>query len=198
MILLTGGAGYIGSHAAIEFIKAGYPIIVLDNFSNSKMEAVKRTRQLAGEEFPFIEGDIRDRALLDNIFQQYPITAVVHFAGFKAGGNQIVRVTADCMGIDSTTIHETLAHLRNNDYSYSCAEFGYPPGHGCEAFTFRALREAHKKVDSLYDIEHVTPYIQRSFTWVKWKIARYDGFELELNTLEDYQRIKNIYGYKTV
>ncbi len=53
MILLTGGAGYIGSHAAIEFIKAGYPIIVLDNFSNSKMEAVKRTRQLAGRRIPF-------------------------------------------------------------------------------------------------------------------------------------------------
>ena len=86
MILLTGGAGYIGSHAAIEFIKAGYPIIVLDNFSNSKMEAVNRTRQLSGQDFPFIEGDIRDRALLDKIFQQYPITAVVHFAGLKAVG----------------------------------------------------------------------------------------------------------------
>ena len=91
MILLTGGAGYIGSHAAIELIKAGYPIIVLDNFSNSKMEAVKRTRQLAGEEFPFIEGDIRDRALLDNIFQQYPITAVVHFAGLKAVGESVAQ-----------------------------------------------------------------------------------------------------------
>ena len=91
MILLTGGAGYIGSHAAIEFIKAGYPIIVLDNFSNSKMEAVYRTRQLVGQDFPFIEGDIRDRALLDKIFQQHPITAVVHFAGLKAVGESVAQ-----------------------------------------------------------------------------------------------------------
>lgn len=133
---------------------------------------------------------------VDNVLGRF--VWVCEKEGFKAGGNQIVRVTADCLGIDSTTILETLSHLKGGDYSYSCTENGYPPGHGCEAFTFRALREAHKKVDSLYDIEHVTPYIQRSFTWVKWRVARYDGFNLELNTEEDYQRIVNIYGHKTV
>lgn len=89
MILLTGGAGYIGSHAAIEFIKAGYQIIVLDNLSNSKLEAVKRTQQLAGVKFDFVEGDIRDRALLDKIFAQYEIKSVVHFAGLKAVGESV-------------------------------------------------------------------------------------------------------------
>jgi UDP-glucose 4-epimerase len=89
MILLTGGAGYIGSHAAIEFVKAGYEVLVLDNFSNSKPEAVRRTRELAGKDFPLIEGDIRDRALLDRIFVEFSITAVVHFAGLKAVGESV-------------------------------------------------------------------------------------------------------------
>ncbi|MDO8330781.1 MAG: UDP-glucose 4-epimerase GalE [Fluviicoccus sp.] len=89
MILLTGGAGYIGSHAAIEFIQAGHDIVVLDNFSNSKPEAVRRTRELAGRDFELVEGDIRDRALLDRLFAQYPITAVVHFAGLKAVGESV-------------------------------------------------------------------------------------------------------------
>lgn len=89
MILLTGGAGYIGSHAAIEFINAGYQIVVLDNLSNSKLEAVKRTQKITGVEFDFIEGDIRDRALLDKIFAQYPIKSVVHFAGLKAVGESV-------------------------------------------------------------------------------------------------------------
>lgn len=89
MILLTGGAGYIGSHAAIEFIKAGYQVVVLDNLSNSKMEAVHRARQLAGQEFAFVEGDIRDRAVLDKVFAEYPVRAVVHFAGLKAVGESV-------------------------------------------------------------------------------------------------------------
>ncbi|HQV21675.1 MAG TPA: UDP-glucose 4-epimerase GalE [Agitococcus sp.] len=89
MILLTGGAGYIGSHAAIEFINAGYQIVVLDNLSNSKLEAVKRTREITGVDFDFIEGDIRDRTLLDKIFTQYPIKSVVHFAGLKAVGESV-------------------------------------------------------------------------------------------------------------
>ncbi len=91
MILLTGGAGYIGSHAAIEFIKAGYQVVVVDNFSNSKFEAVRRTRQLAGQDFPCIEGDVRDRVLLDKVFNDYPISAVVHFAGLKAVGESVAQ-----------------------------------------------------------------------------------------------------------
>ena len=89
MILLTGGAGYIGSHAAIEFIKAGYSVVVLDNLSNSKLEAVKRTQALAGVNFDFIKGDIRDRVLLDEVFAKYKIQSVVHFAGLKAVGESV-------------------------------------------------------------------------------------------------------------
>ncbi|HEX5277353.1 MAG TPA: UDP-glucose 4-epimerase GalE [Fluviicoccus sp.] len=89
MILLTGGAGYIGSHAAIEFVNAGYEVLVLDNFSNSKPEAVRRTRELAGKEFPLVEGDVRDRTLLDRLFADYEVEAVVHFAGLKAVGESV-------------------------------------------------------------------------------------------------------------
>ena len=89
MILLTGGAGFIGSHAAIEFVRAGYEIVVLDNLSNSKFESIKRVRQITAKEFDFVEGDIRDKALLDKIFAQYPIQAVVHFAGLKAVGESV-------------------------------------------------------------------------------------------------------------
>ncbi len=89
MILLTGGAGYIGSHTVLELLATGFDILVLDNLSNSKLEAINRTRQLANKNFEFIEGDIRDRQLLDKIFKNYPIKAVVHFAGLKAVGESV-------------------------------------------------------------------------------------------------------------
>lgn len=116
---------------------------------------------------------------------------------FKAGHNKIVRVTADCLGIDSETINEVFDHI-DNTYAYADVEKGYPPGYGCEGFTWRALQEANKKANTEYDREHVTPYIKRSQRWANWKIYRYENFNLELNTLEDYQRIKNIYGYQNV
>jgi nucleoside-diphosphate-sugar epimerase len=72
-ILITGGAGYIGSHACIEFLNAGYDIVVLDNLCNSNPESMKRVRELTGLDFPFIEGDIRDRAALDKLFRDHDI-----------------------------------------------------------------------------------------------------------------------------
>lgn len=86
MILLTGGAGYIGSHMLCELLEADYDVIVLDNLSNSSIEAVKRVELLTSKACIFVEGDIRDRALLDKIFQQYNIDSVLHFAGLKAVG----------------------------------------------------------------------------------------------------------------
>lgn len=85
-ILTTGGAGYIGSHTALELLKAGMDVIVLDNLSNSKYEAVKRVGELAGRELTFYEADLRDRKALDRIFATHDIEAVVHFAGLKAVG----------------------------------------------------------------------------------------------------------------
>ena len=84
--LVTGGAGYIGSHTCIELIKAGYDVVVVDNFYNSKREALKRTADLSGKPVTFYECDIRDEKGLDKIFKEEKIDAVIHFAGLKAVG----------------------------------------------------------------------------------------------------------------
>lgn len=85
-ILVTGGAGYIGSHTCIELMKAGYDVVVVDNFYNSKREALKRTAELSGKPLTFYECDIRDEKGLDKIFKAEKIEAVIHFAGLKAVG----------------------------------------------------------------------------------------------------------------
>ncbi|WP_207063970.1 UDP-glucose 4-epimerase GalE [Motiliproteus sp. SC1-56] len=85
-ILVTGGAGYIGSHACVELLNAGYDLVVVDNLSNSHETALARVREISGREFTFVRGDIRDRSMLDLLFKRRPIEAVIHFAGLKAVG----------------------------------------------------------------------------------------------------------------
>ena len=85
-ILVTGGAGYIGSHTCIELIKAGYDIVVVDNFYNSKPESLKRIAELSGKQFTFYECDIRDKDGMSKVFESEKIDAVIHFAGLKAVG----------------------------------------------------------------------------------------------------------------
>lgn len=88
-ILITGGAGYIGSHAAIEFLNAGYEIVVLDNLSNSQREAIDRVKELTGKDFPFHQVDLLDYEAVNELFEQYPIDSVIHFAGLKAVGESV-------------------------------------------------------------------------------------------------------------
>ena len=83
-ILVTGGAGYIGSHACVAFLAAGHVLVVLDNLSNAKPAALDRVRLLTNRDVGFVKGDIRDRALLDRLFQAHAVDAVIHFAGLKA------------------------------------------------------------------------------------------------------------------
>ena len=85
-ILVTGGAGYIGSHTCVELLNAGHEVVVLDNLCNSAAESLNRVQQLTQKSLTFIQGDIRDTQLLDQVFQQYSIDAVIHFAGLKAVG----------------------------------------------------------------------------------------------------------------
>lgn len=85
-ILVTGGAGYIGSHTCIELLNAAHDVVVLDNLSNSAEESLKRVQELTEKSLVFVEGDIRDGKILDQIFQQHAIDAVIHFAGLKAVG----------------------------------------------------------------------------------------------------------------
>jgi len=85
-ILVTGGAGYIGSHTCVELLEAGHDVIVLDNLSNSSEESLKRVQELTGKTLKFIQGDIRYPNDLDQIFSTHKIDAVIHFAGLKAVG----------------------------------------------------------------------------------------------------------------
>lgn len=89
MILVTGGAGYIGSHTVFVLLEAGFEVVVIDNLVNSSAESLKRVEKLTGKKVIFIEGDIRDRAILDNIFADYKIDSVIHFAGLKAVGESV-------------------------------------------------------------------------------------------------------------
>lgn len=90
-ILVTGGAGYVGSHTTLALLKAGHAVVVLDNLCNSSPESLKRVAQLAAREPAFVEGDIRDRALLDRLFAEHVIDAVLHFAGLKAVGESVAQ-----------------------------------------------------------------------------------------------------------
>lgn len=92
MILVTGGAGYIGSHTCIELVQAGQDIVVLDNLSNSSAVSLKRAERILGDSatIQFVLGDIRSRTDLRQVFSRYNITAVVHFAGLKAVGESVL------------------------------------------------------------------------------------------------------------
>lgn len=85
-ILVTGGAGYIGSHTTVQLLEAGYDVVILDNFHNSHEEAVNRIQELTGKDLALIRGDINCQVTLESIFTNYRIDAVIHFAGLKAVG----------------------------------------------------------------------------------------------------------------
>ncbi len=85
-ILVTGGCGYIGSHTVLELLNKNYNVIVVDNFSNSSYESIRRVQKITGKEVTFYEADIRDGAKMEEIFRAHTIDAVIHFAAFKAVG----------------------------------------------------------------------------------------------------------------
>lgn len=88
-ILITGGAGYIGSHMCIELLKNNYDIVVLDNLINSNIEAIERVKKITGKAFTFYKGDLLNRADIQNVFNNEKISAVIHFAGLKAVGESV-------------------------------------------------------------------------------------------------------------
>ena len=90
-VLVTGGAGYIGSHTCIELLQSGYQVVVIDNLTNSNPKSLDRVKEITGKELVFIEGDVRDEALLNKIFADYDISCVIHFAGLKAVGESVAK-----------------------------------------------------------------------------------------------------------
>ena len=88
-VLVTGGAGYIGSHTCVELLQSGYGVIVIDNLCNSNPESLRRVQEITGKSLKFYEGDVRDEALLRKIFAENEIGCVIHFAGLKAVGESV-------------------------------------------------------------------------------------------------------------
>lgn len=89
MILVTGGAGYIGSHTCVELLNAGHELVVFDNFSNSHPEALARVEKITGRKLNVVKGDIRDQGALEEAIRRFNCTAVIHFAGLKAVGESV-------------------------------------------------------------------------------------------------------------
>ena len=88
-ILVSGGAGYIGSHTCVELLNAGYDIVVADNYYNSCPEALKRVREITGKDFKFVEADMTDHATVEKVFAENPgIDCVIQFAAYKAVGER--------------------------------------------------------------------------------------------------------------
>lgn len=129
-VLLTGGAGYIGSHTAIELTKLGHSIVIADNFSNSKPEAIKRIKNIIGQDFPFYKIDVCDKNALTELFKAEKPDAVIHFAGLKAVGESCQKpIEYYRNNIDSTlTLLEVMREFgtKNIIFSSSATVYGAP------------------------------------------------------------------------
>ncbi len=129
-ILVTGGAGYIGSHTCVALLQNGYDIVVVDNLDNSSAESLARVRKICGRDFPFYQIDVCDVDRLDDVFARHPIDAVIHFAGLKAVGESVAQPLRYYRNnLDSTmTLCEVMrAHaVRRLVFSSSATVYGMP------------------------------------------------------------------------
>ncbi len=129
-ILVTGGAGYIGSHTVLQLLEAGSQVIVLDNLCNSSQESLKRVEELTGKSTIFVQGDIRDHTILELLFSKHKINAVIHFAGLKAVGESVSKP----LNYYNTNVYGTLAlceamnkfGVKNLVFSSSATVYGDP------------------------------------------------------------------------
>lgn len=129
-ILITGGAGYIGSHCCVTFLEAGLDVVVVDNFSNSNPESLKRIASITGRNIEFEEADIRDKAALERILKTYQCSGVIHFAGLKAVGES-TEIPLDYYANNVTGTLELLAAMSACDvrqliFSSSATVYGEP------------------------------------------------------------------------
>lgn len=170
-ILVTGGAGYIGSHMVLVLLEAGYQVVVLDNLSNSKHVALQRVGQITGKQATFVLGDIRDRVTLDALFAQYSFSAVMHFAGLKAVGESVQQPLAyyDCNVVGTLRLLEAMqaANVRQLVFSSSATVYGDPASVPIrEDFPLSATNPYGA---SKLHIEHMLNDLQRSDP--RWAIA---------------------------
>ena len=127
-ILLAGGAGYIGSHTAVELLNAGYDVVIVDNYANSSPESIARVEKITGKSVKSYEADVRDHLAMEQIFSENPIDAVIHFAGLKAVGESVEKpIMYYRNNIDTTlTLLETMEkyHVNRILFSSSATVYG--------------------------------------------------------------------------
>ena len=136
-ILVTGGAGFIGSHTCVELLEAGYEIVVADNFSNSKPESLKRVKQITGKDLKFYEADILDLEALNRIFDENQIEAVIHFAGLKAVGESVAKPV----------------EYYHNNITGSLMLIEAMRSHGCKRIVFSSSA-------TVYGVDNPVPYVE--------------------------------------
>lgn len=136
-VLVTGGAGYIGSHTTILLIEAGYEVIIFDNFSNASKEAISRVEKIVGQTLTTIEGDVRNKEALEHVFQTYAIDAVIHFAGLKAVGE---------------SVEKPLKYYDNN-VNGTAVLCDVMAAHGCKSIVFSSSA-------TVYGDPHTTPILE--------------------------------------
>lgn len=129
-ILLTGGAGYIGSHAAVTLLQAGHQVVILDNFSNSRKEVLTSLDNILGRSIPFVEGDIRDTTFVQDTLKVYGVNSVFHFAGLKAVGDSVYRpidyYSNNIQGTISLIEAMQSMDIKTLVFSSSATVYGYP------------------------------------------------------------------------
>ncbi|MCB1836085.1 MAG: UDP-glucose 4-epimerase GalE [Alcanivoracaceae bacterium] len=170
-ILVTGGAGYIGSHMVLVLLEAGYQVVVLDNLSNSKRVALQRVEQITGKQATFVLGDIRDRDTLDSLFARYSFAAVMHFAGLKSVGESVQQPLSyyDCNVVGTLRLLEAMqdAGVRQLVFSSSATVYGDPASVPIrEDFPLSATNPYGA---SKLHIEHMLTDLQRADP--RWAIA---------------------------
>ena len=141
-ILVTGGAGFIGSHTCIELLAAGHEVIIYDNFSNSKPEALKRIKQISGKDFTFVEGDILDAAAMNKVFDEHKIDAVIHFAGLKAVGESV----------------QMPVEYYHNNITGTLTLIEAMRSHGCKRMVFSSSA-------TVYGVNNPVPYVETMPTY---------------------------------
>ena len=160
-VLVTGGAGFIGSHTVIELVEGGYSVVIVDDLSNSSAVAVERVRQIVGEELAskikFYEANVLDREAMNKVFDENKIDRVIHFAGFKAVGESVKKpVEYYHNNIENTLV---LVDVMRN--------------HGCKSIIFSSSSTVYGDPDSLpLTEESPKKFATNPYGWTKWMIEQ--------------------------
>lgn len=156
-ILVTGGAGYIGSHTCVELLENGYEVVILDNLVNANRKVVDRIEELSGRKVTFYEGDIRDRDCLNKLFDEQKIDSVIHFAGLKAVGESVAKPW----------------EYYENNISGSLVLFDVMRRHGCKSIIFSSSATVYGNPAQIPITEECPKgTCTNPYGWTKWMLEQ--------------------------